>query len=89
MGFPDSSVGKESTYNAAAAKSIQSCPTLCDPVDYSLPGSSVHGDSPGKKLEVGCRVPIRLGINVCICVLTVFTLSELVGWVWLACSTSM
>ena len=21
----------------------QSCPTLCDPVDYSLPGSSVHG----------------------------------------------
>ena len=50
-------------------KSIQSCPTLCDPVDYSLPGSSVHGDSPGKKLEVGCRVPIRLGINVCICML--------------------
>ena len=26
----------------------QSCPTLCDPMDYSLPGSSVHGDSPGK-----------------------------------------
>ena len=22
---------------------IQSCPTLCDPMDYSLPGSSVHG----------------------------------------------
>ena len=21
--------------------------TLCDPMDYSLPGSSVHGDSPG------------------------------------------
>ena len=21
----------------------QSCPTLCDPIDYSLPGSSVHG----------------------------------------------
>ena len=21
----------------------QSCPTLCDPMDYSLPGSSVHG----------------------------------------------
>ena len=25
------------------AKSLQSCPTLCDPVDYSPPGSSVHG----------------------------------------------
>ena len=23
----------------------QSCPTLCDPMDYSLPGSSVHGIS--------------------------------------------
>ena len=28
---------------AAAAKALQSCPTLCDPVDWSLPGSSVHG----------------------------------------------
>ena len=28
---------------AAAAKSLQSCPTLRDPMDYSLPGSSVHG----------------------------------------------
>ena len=25
------------------AKSLQSCVTLCDPVDHSLPGSSVHG----------------------------------------------
>ena len=25
------------------AKSLQLCPTLCDPRDYSLPGSSVHG----------------------------------------------
>ena len=29
------------TLLAAAAKSLQSCPTLCDPVDYSPPGSSV------------------------------------------------
>ena len=28
---------------AAAAKSLQSCPTLCDPMDSSPPGSSVHG----------------------------------------------
>ena len=26
---------------AAAAKSLQSCPTLCDPIDSSPPGSSV------------------------------------------------
>ena len=25
------------------AKLLQSCPTLCDPMDCSLPGSSVHG----------------------------------------------
>ena len=25
------------------AKSCQSCPTLCNPVDYSPPGSSIHG----------------------------------------------
>ena len=28
---------------AAAAKSLQSCPTLCDPIDGLLPGSSVPG----------------------------------------------
>ena len=26
-------------------------PTLCDPMEYILPGSSVHGDSPGKNVE--------------------------------------
>ena len=33
----------------------QSCPTLCDPVDCSLPGFSVRGDSPGKNTGVGCH----------------------------------
>ena len=28
---------------AAAAKSLQSCPTLCDPIDGSLPGSPIPG----------------------------------------------
>ena len=32
----------------------QSCPTLCDPLDHSPPGSSVHGDSPSKNTGVGC-----------------------------------
>ena len=30
-------------YAAAAAKSLQSCPTLCDPVDSSPPGPPVPG----------------------------------------------
>ena len=33
------------TAAAAAAKSLQSCPTLCDPTDGSLPGSPVHHDN--------------------------------------------
>ena len=33
----------------------QSCPTLCNPMDCSPPGSSVHGDSPGKNTGVGCH----------------------------------
>ena len=37
------------------AKSLQSCPTLCQPMDCSPPGSSVCGDSPGKNTGVGCR----------------------------------
>ena len=32
-----------SIYAAAAAKPLQSCPTLCDPIDGSPPGSSVPG----------------------------------------------
>ena len=35
------------------AKSLQSCPTFCYSMDSSLPGSSVHGDSPGKNTGVG------------------------------------
>ena len=30
----------------------QSYPTLCDPMDYSLPGLSVHEDSPSKNTDV-------------------------------------
>ena len=30
-------------YAAAAAKSLQSCPTLCDPIDGNPPGSPVPG----------------------------------------------
>ena len=33
----------------------QLCPTLCEPMDCSPPGSSVHGDSSGKNTGVGCH----------------------------------
>ena len=36
---------------AAAAKSLQSCPTLCNPIDGSPPGSSVHGSFQARLLE--------------------------------------
>ena len=38
----------------AAAKSCQSCLTLCNPIDSSLPGSRPW-DSPGKNTGVGCH----------------------------------
>ena len=38
-------------YPAAAAASLQSCPTLCDPMDCSLPGFSVHGILQARTLE--------------------------------------
>jgi len=36
---------------AAAAKSLQSCLTLCDPIDGSLPGSPVPGILQARTLE--------------------------------------
>ena len=36
---------------AAAAKSLQSCPTLCDPIDGSPPGSPIPGILQARTLE--------------------------------------
>ena len=44
----------EKNYNRgthAAAKSLQSCPTLCDPIDGSSPGSSIPGILQARTLE--------------------------------------
>ena len=38
---------------AASAKSLQSCPTLCDPIDGSPPGSLVPGILQARTLEWG------------------------------------
>ena len=37
----------------------QSCLTLCDLMDCSPPGSSVHGDSSGKNIGVGCHALLQ------------------------------
>ena len=37
----------------------QSCPALFDPMDCSPPGSSIHGDSPGKNTGVGCHALLQ------------------------------
>ena len=37
----------------------QSCRTLCNTMDCSLPGSSVHGDSPGGNTGVGCHALLQ------------------------------
>ena len=48
----------------------QSCPALCEPTECSPPGSSVHGDSPGKNTGVGCHALLQgifltQGSNLC------------------------
>ena len=52
-------------------KSLQSCPTLCNPMDCSPPGSSVHGILQKKKTGVGCHALVHgifqtLGLNPCL-----------------------
>ena len=46
-----SNVSKPRYNPAAAAKSLQSCPTLCDPIDGSPPGSPVPGVLQARTLE--------------------------------------
>ena len=53
------SPGFKCLYYLVHAKLLQSCPTLWDPIYCDLPGSSVHGDSPGKNTAVGCHVLLQ------------------------------
>ena len=55
------------TVSAAAAKSLQSCPTLCDPIDGSHQAPHPW-DSPGKNTGVGCHfllqcMKVKLKVN--------------------------
>ena len=52
------------------AKSLQSCPALCDPMEYRLPASSVHGILQARLLE---WVAISSqGLNPCLALAGVF-----------------
>ena len=53
---------------AAAAKSLQSCPTLCDPRDGSPPGSSVPGILQARVLEW-----VAVSFSICCLILPLFT----------------
>ena len=55
------------------AKLLQSCPTLCNPTDCSLPGSSVHGISQARILEWVAMVYSR---DICIYVCIYIYISE-------------
>ena len=44
---------------AAAAKSLQLCLTLCDPIDNSPTRLRCPWDSPGKNAGVGCHFPLQ------------------------------
>ena len=41
------------------SKLLASCPTLYNPMDCSPPGSSIHGESPGKNTGVGCHALLQ------------------------------
>ena len=51
LSHPYMTTGKTIALTAAAAKSLQSCPTLCDPIDGSPPGSAVPGLLQARTLE--------------------------------------
>ena len=50
------------------AKSLQLCPTLCDLIDGSLPGSSVHGIFQARILEWIAISFSCMYVCVCVCV---------------------
>ena len=49
--LPSHYLGSPNQIVCMYAKSLQLCPTLCDPMDHRLPGSSVHGILQARILE--------------------------------------
>ena len=52
-------LGKGLLKRYVCAQSLQSCLTLCNPMDCSPPGSFVHGDAPGKNAGGGCHALLQ------------------------------
>ena len=50
----------------ATVKSLQSYPTLCDPMDCSLPGSSIHGIFHARVLEWGAIAFSHIYAQACL-----------------------
>ena len=57
-----STVAAAAAAAAAAAKSLQSCPTLCDPIDGSPPGSPVPGILQARTLE-GVAISFSIAVK--------------------------
>ena len=49
--YSEHTLPHEAAAAAAVAKSLQSCPTLCDPIDGSAPGSPIPGILQARTLE--------------------------------------
>ena len=59
LGWLHSTRGLRSDWKVCVCSVTQSCPTLCDHMNHSLPGFFVHGDSPCKNTGVGCHVLLQ------------------------------
>ena len=70
------------TYIAAAAKSLQSCPSLCDPIDGSPPGSPIPGILQARTLEwvAICKTESQGEFAVCLRKLKQGLCVNLEGW---------
>ena len=63
-------LGSPNHLSVAIAKSLQSRPTLCDPIDGSPPGSPVPGILQARVLEWGAiafSILVLAIINICVC----------------------
>ena len=73
---------------AAAAKSLQSCPTLCNPRDGSPPGSPIPGILQARTLEwVAIFFSIVYCFSLCIIIHNVCVCVQLLSFVWLFVTT--
>ena len=71
-----------SLFSPAAAKSLQSCQTLCDPIDGSPPGSPVPGILQARTLEWGAiafSTPLLTTslFSTCVCLLLFVSFTSL------------